>query len=48
MYDGTQWELKIEYNNGNKPVMFDGDNSYPHNFDKFQMLCGIDETEEDE
>ena len=46
--DGTQWELKFEYNNGHKPVMFDGDNSYPYNFDKFQMLFGIDETEEDE
>ena len=46
--DGTQWELKFEYNNGHKPVMFDGDNSYPYNFDKFQMLFGIDETEEDD
>lgn len=46
--DGTQWELNFEYNNGHKPVMFDGDNSYPHNFDKFQLLFGIDDTEEDE
>jgi hypothetical protein len=46
--DGTQWELKFEYNNGHKPVMFDGDNSYPYNFDKFQILFGIDETEEGE
>lgn len=46
--DGTQWELVIEYYNGHKPVRFDGDNSYPYNFDKFQMLFGIDETEEDE
>ena len=46
--DGTQWELKFEYNNGHKPVRFDGDNSYPYNFDKFQMLFGIDVTEEDE
>ena len=46
--DGTQWELKFEYNNGHKPVIFDGDNSYPYNFDKFQMLFGIDETEEDD
>ena len=43
--DGTQWELEFEYNNGHKPVRFDGDNSYPYNFDKFQMLFGIDETE---
>jgi hypothetical protein len=46
--DGTQWELEFEYNNDHKPVRFDGDNSYPYNFDKFQMLFGIDVTEEDE
>ena len=46
--DGTQWELEFEYNNGHKPVRFDGDNSYPYNFDKFQMLFGTDVTEEDE
>ena len=46
--DGTQWELEFEYSNGHKPVRFDGDNSYPYNFDKLQMLFGIDETEEDE
>ncbi|HTN68660.1 MAG TPA: hypothetical protein VLZ33_04275 [Dysgonamonadaceae bacterium] len=46
--DGTQWELEFEYYNGHKPVKFDGDNSYPYNFDKFQMLFGIDDTEEDD
>ena len=46
--DGTQWELEFEYNNDHKPVRFDGDNSYPYNFDKFQMLFGIDVTEQDE
>ena len=46
--DGTQWELEFKYSNGHKPVRFDGDNSYPYNFDKFQMLFGIDVTEEDE
>lgn len=46
--DGTQWELEIEYNNGHRPVRFNGDNSYPYNFDKFQMLFGIDVTVEDE
>ena len=45
--DGTQWELKFEYNNGHKPLRFDGDNSYPYNFDKFQILFGIEDTEED-
>ena len=47
MCDGTQWELEFEYNNGQRPVRFNGDNSYPYNFDKFQMLFGIDATEED-
>lgn len=46
--DGTQWVLEFEYTNSRKPVMFDGDNSYPYNFNKFQMLFGIDDTEEDE
>ena len=46
--DGTQWELEFEYNNGHKPVRFDGDNSYPYNFDMFKMLFGIDDTEENE
>lgn len=46
--DGTQWELEFEYNNDHKPVRFDGNNSYPYNFDKFQMLFGIDVTEEDD
>ena len=46
--DGTQWALDFEYDNGHKSVKFDGDNSYPYNFDKFQMLFGIDVTEEDE
>lgn len=44
--DGTQWELEFEYSNGHKPVRFDGDNSYPYNFDKFQSLFGIDNVEE--
>ena len=46
--DGTQWKLEFEYNNGHKSVRFDGDNSYPYNLDKFQMLFGIKDTEEDE
>jgi hypothetical protein len=46
--DGTQWELEFEYNNGQKPVRFNGDNSYPYNFNKFQMLFGIEEAGEDE
>lgn len=46
--DGTQWELEFEYSNGHKPVRFNGDNSYPYNLDRFKMLFGIDDTEEDE
>lgn len=46
--DGTQWELEFEYSNGHKPVRFDGDNSYPYNFNKFQMLFVIEDIEEDE
>jgi len=46
--DGTQWELEFEYNNGHRPVRFDGDNSYPYNFDKFQMPFGIDAVEDDD
>ena len=46
--DGTQWELEFEYSNGHRPVRYDGDNSYPYNFDKFQMLFGIEVIEEDE
>lgn len=45
--DGTQSELEFEYGNGHKPVRFDGDNSYPYNFNKFQMLFCIDDTGED-
>ena len=45
--DGTQWDLEIEFNNGHKPVKYNGDNSYPYNFDKFTMLFGIENTEED-
>lgn len=45
--DGTQWELEFEYNNGHKPVRFDGDNSYPYNFNKLKILFGIDDTKED-
>lgn len=47
--DGTQWELEFKYRNGHKPIRFDGDNSYPYNFNKFQRLFGIDDAgEEDE
>ena len=41
-------DLPIYGNNGHKPVRFDGDNSYPYNFNKFKMLFGIVDTENDE
>jgi len=46
--DGTQWELEFKYSNGHKPVRFDGDNSYPYSFNKFQMLFGIEDIEEED
>lgn len=41
--DGTQWEIEIEYDNGHRKVRFDGDNSYPYNFNNLQALFGIEE-----
>lgn len=41
--DGTQWELEVQYKNGQKPFKVYGDNIYPHNFSGFLSLLGIDE-----
>lgn len=46
--DGTHWSLEFEYNNGRKSTRFSGDNSYPYNFDKLELLFGIEKSEEDE
>lgn len=46
--DGTQWEVEIEYDNGHRNVRFDGDNSYPYNFNDLQALFGIPEDSEDD
>lgn len=46
--DGTQWEIEIEYDNGHRNVRFDGDNSYPYNFNDLQALFGIPEDSEDD
>lgn len=43
--DGTQWEIKIEYNNGHRPVKFSGSNAYPYNFEKLEELFNIDEEQ---
>ena len=39
--DGTQWELEFEYSNGQKSIKFEGNNSYPYNFNEFLILFGI-------
>lgn len=46
--DGTQWEVEIEYDNGHRNVRFDGDNSYPYNFNDLKVLFGIKEYSEDD
>lgn len=40
--DGTQWQLKFEFNNGRKPCEFRGSNSYPYNFNKLLDIFEID------
>lgn len=40
--DGTQWQLKLEFNNGRKPCEFGGSNSYPYNFNKLLDIFEID------
>lgn len=47
--DGTQWDLKIEYNNEHKTKIIEGNNSYPYNFDELLKIFGIyEEDQEDE
>ena len=40
--DGTQWQLKLEFNNGRKSHEFCGSNSYPYNFNKLLDIFEID------
>lgn len=40
--DGTQWQLKLEFNNGRKSCEFSGSNSYPYNFNKLLDIFEID------
>ena len=40
--DGTQWDLKICFSNGHKPVKIYGDNAYPYNFDRLLELFEIE------
>ena len=39
--DGTQWEIRIEYDDGTGAAEFYGSNSYPYNFERFQYLFGL-------
>ena len=43
--DGTQWELKFEYNNGHRPWVSGGSNSYPYNFLDLLKLFGEEDPE---
>ena len=42
---GLKWCVEFEYNNGHKSIKFEGENSYPYNFDKFQSLFSIPNNE---
>ena len=43
-----QWELKIFFSDGHKPMKICGSNSYPYNFNKFLELLGIEPMEGEE
>lgn len=40
--DGTQWQLKLEFNNGRRLCKFGGSNSYPYNFNKLLDIFEIE------
>lgn len=40
--DGTQWDLRLEYSNGIRPVKYEGDNVFPWNFEELCALFGVD------
>lgn len=46
--DGTKWEFEIENDNGHRNVRFDGDNSYPYNFNDLKLLFVNEEDSEDD
>lgn len=46
--DGTQWELTIEFSDGQKKVTINGDNAYPYNFHKLRELLGMLPYDEEE
>ncbi len=46
--DGTQWVLDIAYDDGRRPVRFEGSNAFPYNFDALLAFLGIDDPENGE
>lgn len=48
--DGTQWELKVSFENGRRTMNWYGSNAYPPNFQKLKEFfgCYVDEDDEDE
>ena len=46
VFDGTQWDLEIEYNNHQKPITIYGSNAYPYNFESLLKLLRINEENE--
>ena len=42
--DGSQWQIRIAYEDGRKPVKLGGSNAYPYNFRELLELLGIDKT----
>ena len=49
VFDGTQWELTIEYSNGRKPAKYYGSNAFPFSFDEFSEFMGdIPYTDDEE
>lgn len=36
--DGTQWLIKVYFSNRNLPVVFEGSNHFPYNFDSFVRI----------
>lgn len=46
MLDGTEWELRIRYDDDTKERVISGANCYPYNFSKLLDLLGINDDEE--
>ena len=47
VFDGTQWELEIQYEDGRKPVVIYGSNAYPYNFKDMTDLLDVEWEEEE-